>query len=383
MDSFSFECVRIVFGCGSLERLSDEVKMLKGRRVAVVTDRALRETGEKVCEILNRSGLNCELWSGVTAEPEIDVVKEFVSQFDFDTVVGVGGGSTLDVAKLAAVTGKDGDPERLVGRDVSGRKAKLILVPTTAGTGSEVTKLAVFKIPGREVKYVFDSPSLYADVAIVDPVLTVSAPPEVTASSGIDAICHAIEAYTSRYASPISDVLAEKAIKTGSNALREAFANGDNLKARTGMSYAALLAGIAFNNAGTGLGHALGYAHSHIHNLPHGASVGVTMPYVLQYNAISDLKKHARIARLLGSNVRHTRDAAFQAGLEFANLLRDLNMPLKLSDLGAGEEDVSDIVERIFLSEKHVSRNPRTVRKEDMFELVRKAVYGLLSAENN
>ena len=379
MDSFAFSCVRIIFGIDSIKRLREEVMRLKGEKVVVVTDRALKKVGEEICEIL--SEFNCEMWSEVEPEPEIGIVDELLSRVKFDTVIGIGGGSTLDVAKLSAVAaGGNVKAAELVDRHLPERKARLILCPTTAGTGSEVTKLAVFKIPGREVKYVFDSDSLYADAAIIDPKLTVSAPPGVTASSGIDAICHAIEAYTSLLSNPISDMFAEKAIKIASKAVREVYANGNNLKARTEMSYAALLAGIAFNNAGTSLAHALGYAHSYIHGSPHGKSVGMTMPYVLQYNAIADFVKHARIARFLGEKVAgmSLRDAAFQAGVGFAKLLEDLNIPTRLLDVGAEEDDVEEIAERIFLSKKHVSRNPREVRKEEMQDLVRKAIYGII-----
>jgi len=379
LDSFAFSCVRIIFGIDSIKRLREEVMRLKGKKVVVVTDRALKKVGEEICEIL--SEFNCEMWSEVEPEPEIGIVDELLSRVKFDTVIGIGGGSTLDVAKLSAVAaGGNVKAAELVDRHLPERKARLILCPTTAGTGSEVTKLAVFKIPGREVKYVFDSDSLYADAAIIDPKLTVSAPPGVTASSGIDAICHAIEAYTSLLSNPISDMFAEKAIKIASKAVREVYANGNNLKARTEMSYAALLAGIAFNNAGTSLAHALGYAHSYIHGSPHGKSVGMTMPYVLQYNAIADFVKHARIARFLGEKVAgmSLRDAAFQAGVGFAKLLEDLNIPTRLLDVGAEEDDVEEIAERIFLSKKHVSRNPREVRKEEMQDLVRKAIYGII-----
>lgn len=378
MDSFTFSCVKVVFGPDRIKEICSVVRRLGGKKVVVITDKAMKRVGEGICEILKE--FDCELWSRVEPEPEIDVVDEILSSVKFDTVVGVGGGSTLDVAKLSAVAGKDSSVSEFIGKELPERSAKLILCPTTAGTGSEVTKLAVFKIPGREVKYVFDSESLYADIAIVDPMLTISAPPEVTANAGIDAICHAIEAYTSILANPITDMFAEQAIKIGAKAIREAYSNGNNLKARSEMSYASLLAGIAFNVAGTSLGHALGYAHSHIHKSPHGKSVGITMPYVLQYNAIANLEKHARIAKLLGANVDgiSLRDAALHSGVGFMKLLEDLCIPTKLFDVGASEDDVDEIAERIFLSERHVSRNPRVVRKDEMRELVKRTIYGTI-----
>lgn len=374
MDAFSFSCVKIIFGVDTIEKIPDEVARLKGSKVVVITSKSLKGVGKKICEKLE----NCELWSNIPPEPEIGIVDE-IAQLEFDMVVGVGGGSTLDVAKLSAViAGNKVSADELVGRKLPERRVKLILCPTTAGTGSEVTKLAVFKIPGRDVKYVFDDTNLYADVAVVDPNLTVSLPPSITASSGLDAICHAIEAYTSAFSNPITDMFAERAIETGCMALREAFANGKNLNARIRMSYASLLAGIAFNIAGTHLGHALGYAHSYIHNNPHGKSVAITLPYVLQYNAISDLKKHAKIASMLGGEIKgkSTRESASLAAKLFKDLLSDLGVPTKLLDVGAGEDDIPEIVKRIFESKKHIARNPRVVRKEEMYDLVRNAIYG-------
>ncbi len=379
-----FSCVRFVFGSGVIDRLPEEVKKLGGGKIVVVTDRALKEMGEKICALLH--DFDCELWNCVEAEPSVEVVDKLISSCRFDTVIGVGGGSTMDVAKLAATIVNTGKSARdYVGSQLPEREAKLILCPTTAGTGSEVTKLAVFKIPGRDVKYVFDSRSLYADLALVDPMLTMSAPQGVTANSGLDALCHAIEAYTSLHSTPVSDMFAERAIEIGSRALREVYANGNNKRARENMSYAALLAGIAFNSAGTSLGHALGYAHSFIHGFPHGKSVAITMPYVLQYNAIADLHKHARIAELLGERIDGLglRDAAYMAGVAFRKLLEDLNFPLKLSDVGAVDEDVEKIVTRIFMSKKHVSRNPRAIKREDMNELVRRSIHGLLYGLEN
>ncbi len=172
MDSFSFFCVRVVFGWRRLESIEEEVERLKGKKVVFIVDRAVR----KAVEGLNPS-LDYEIFSNVEPEPEISVVDEIVKNFSFDTVVGIGGGSTLDVAKLTAVAGGEKvKAVELMEKGLPDRKCGLILCPTTAGTGSEVTKLAVFKIPNREVKYVFDDESLYADTAIVDPKLTLSCP---------------------------------------------------------------------------------------------------------------------------------------------------------------------------------------------------------------
>ncbi len=379
MDNFTFCSVqRIVFGTDSILSLPAEVERLGCKKPIIVTDKAVEKA------VVSKLDLGYDVCSEVEQEPKldvVDVVAETIERGKYDIVIGIGGGSVLDTAKLSSIIAFSGKKAaEFIDSNLPARRMKLILCPTTAGTGSEVTKLAVFRVEGMDVKYVFDSDALYADAAIVDPKLTLSAPQSVSVDAGLDALCHAIEAYTSILASPITDMLAERAIEIASRSLREVYANGGNLRARERMSYAALLAGIAFNNAGTSLAHALGYAHSHIHGYSHGRSVAITMPYALQYNAIASLEKHARIAELMGEKVDNVslRDAAKLAGITFARLLEDVGVPTRL--LGASEDDVEDIVNRIFQSKKHVSRNPRIVKREDMIVLVRKAIYGELEA---
>ncbi len=379
MDNFTFCSVqKIAFGIDSILSLPAEVERLGCKKPVIVTDKTVEKS------VVSKLDLGYDVCSEVEQEPKldiVDVVAETIERGKYDVVVGIGGGSVLDTAKLSSIIAfSEKKAAEFIDSDLPARRIKLILCPTTAGTGAEVTKLAVFRVEGMDVKYVFDSDALYADVAIVDPKLTLSAPQSVSVDAGLDALCHAIEAYTSVLASPITDMLAERAIEIASRSLREVYANGSNLKARERMSYAALLAGIAFNNAGTSLAHALGYAHSHIHGYSHGRSVAITMPYVLQYNAIASLEKHARIAELMGekTDAVSLRDAAKLAGIAFARLLEDLGVPTRLLDVGASEDDIDDIVDRIFQSRKHVSRNPRIVKREDMIVLVRKAMYGEL-----
>ncbi len=381
MNSFIFCSVaRIVFGRGAISTLRAEVERLGCKKALVVTDRVIEKA------VVSNLRLDYDVFSSVESEPELEIVDAVVDVIErgkYDAVIGIGGGSVLDAAKLSSAVAFSGTKAvDLVDRAVPERRIRLILCPTTAGTGSEVTKLAVFRVAGRDVKYVFDSDSLYADTAIVDPELTLSTPQSVTVDSGLDALCHAIEAYTSLLASPISDLLAEKAIRLASRSLPKVYANGNNIEAREEMSLASLLAGLAFNNAGTSLGHALGYAHSYIHGFSHGRSVAITMPYVLQYNAIADLHKHARIAEMMGERTENLslRDAAMLAGKAFARMLKDLNVPNRLADAGVGESDIDEIVRKIFESKKHISRNPRIVRREDMIELVSKAIRGELES---
>ncbi len=389
MLKFRLSFVRdVYFGWNSISQLKGAIQRMRGEKVLVITG---KHVGKKVVPhhispVLN--SFHFEVWDGVAPEPDVEVAeaaRDYVREGKFDVVVGVGGGSALDTAKIAAcLAHADGAVESYADRELPQRKISLILCPTTAGTGSEVTNLAVLELETPEntkFKHVFQHDSLYADAAIVDPSLTLSAPPSVTVSAALDALCHAIEAYVSTGSNPFTDMLAARSVSDICMALKEV-SSGKNGEARQKMSLAALLAGIAFNNAGTNLGHALGYAHSHLHGSPHGISVAVTMPYVLQHNAPSCLEKHITIARLLGESVDGLKplDAALKSGTAFLKLLEELGAPTRLSDLGVLEAHAPEIVDRIFLSRKHVSRNPREVREDQMLKLVKDAIQGNLRA---
>lgn len=257
------------------------------------------------------------------------------------------------------------------------------MAPTTSGTGSEVSDCAIIGDPEEDFKHALYSSDLYPDVAVIDPSLSKTAPPNLTARSGTDALSHAIEAYVSKKSNPITNMFAEKAMKLVNEHLRPAYANGDDMEARLGMAKASLFAGLAFGNAGTVIGHALGYAHNYLHHRPHGLSVSVTQPYAMEYNAISNIEKFARIASLLGEEVKNIslRKAAFQAPKAYLKLLMDLDMPINLKSMGATEDDISEIANNVFDSEAHVSRNPREVTEEGMKRVVERSLSGALEGE--
>jgi len=288
------------------------------------------------------------------------------------------------VTKTAAIVAKQrGNVREYLGVTLPKPEIPFILIPTTAGTGSEVSNGAVLAVVEEAFKYVIYSPLMYPEVAIVDPEMSSTMPPGLTAHTGVDALTHAIEAYVSRQASPFTDIFAVEAMKLINENLRTAYANGENLEARYGMAKASLFAGLAFGNAGTVLGHAAGYAHAHIHHLPHGASVAVTEPYVLEYNAFADVEKHSRIAWLLGEDVSGLpkRDTALGAAVAFRKLLRDLNMPTSLKEVDVEREQIPEIVDRVFKSRAHVARNPRKITKDDMVKLFEKAYEGTLASD--
>ncbi|MEM2635115.1 MAG: iron-containing alcohol dehydrogenase [Nitrososphaerales archaeon] len=377
---------RLIFGIGAINNIGECVKSLGGKKVLIITDRIITKIGliNNVIKPLEKAFIPYEVWDYVEPEPSFDVAENSVEKIregDFDLVIGVGGGSSLDTAKATATfKNANGKVRDYIKKIIPKRDVPLILIPTTAGTGSEVSNVAVFGLLDEDFKYALFSPSLYPDMALIDPMMTVTMPPNVTANTGLDALSHAIEAYISLESSPITDIFAIEAIKLAGRYLREAYANGDNIEARYGMAKASLFAGLAFGNAGTTLGHAIGYAHAHIHHSPHGKCVAVTLPYVLEYNAIANMERLTYIAKLLGECVDELplRDSAFRAAIAFKKLLDDLDMPSNLKALGVKREDIPNLAERVFKSPKHVARNPRKVTKEDMIKLFEKAYEGIL-----
>lgn len=383
---FTFRTARkIQFGRGCIDALAFELQRLHVEHPALITDPGVVKAGivDRIATVLARGGIPCRVWDAVEPEPSMEVgdaAMRFVREERCDGVLGVGGGSTLDTAKAAALAlTNPGSLADWVATPVGTPAAPLILAPTTAGTGSEVSNVAIFATP--EVKHALYSEHLLPDVALVDPLLTVTAPPRLTARTGIDALCHAIEAYVSLDASPLTDPLAVEAIRLVVAHLRAAYARGDDAVAREGMALAALTAGLAFGNAGTVLGHAAGYAYVYpatdLH-LPHGLAIAVTMPYVLRYNARVQTTKHAAIARLLGGATPDLtpREAAARAGAAFARLLVDLDMPTTLRAVGVARDAVPALARNVFRSPHHVARNPRQVREEEMVKLFTQAYEG-------
>ena len=381
---------KIVFGRGALKQLGEEAKSIGVHRLAIITDPGVENAGlvDQVTAVLADVKIECGVWNQVEPEPALAVGEaaiDFVRAGTYDAVLGVGGGSSLDTAKAAAAAVTN--PGRLqdwVTEPFHRPPAPFILIPTTAGTGSEVSNVAIFATP--EVKYALYSPLMYPDLALVEPALTRTLPPPLTASTGVDALCHAMEAYVSLQASPITDTLAVRAIRLITTHLRSAYHDGENMDARTGMALAALLAGMAFGNAGTVLGHACGYAYVYpatgLH-FPHGYSIGTTMPYVLEYNAVANPEKHATIAQLLGEPTAglSLQRSAYRAAVGVKKLLQDLDMPTSLQAVGVTREMIPALARNVFRSPKHVARNPRPVTVEDMIGLFTKAYDGRLASE--
>ena len=297
---------RIQFGPGVAQTVGDEARPF-GQRVMVVTDPGVHDAGliEPIVSELERAGLECTVFADVEANPRIATVEKAAAaakEYQAEMLVAVGGGSAIDTAKIvAAIVSHGGGVLDYEGYDrVPGPVIPLIALPTTSGTGSEVTFWAVATDVARNYKLAVASVLLAPRVALVDPLLTTSLPPAMTAGTGFDALSHAIEAYTARCSNPISDALALYAIELVALNLERAVHDGADVEARCGMSLASLTAGISFGNADTSAAHAMGEALGGVFDTPHGLACAVSLPYVTRYNLPAVTEKTARIGQALG-----------------------------------------------------------------------------------
>jgi alcohol dehydrogenase class IV len=351
----------------------------------------------QVVKPLHESGVTVEVFAGGQPEPSLRLVAEcteLARAYGPDALVGLGGGSNMDVAKVTCVLlAHGGEVRDYLGDDlVPGPTLPLICVPTTAGTGSEVSGAAAFTDTDNAVKVGCLSNHLRPRVAVVDPLLTVSCPPKVTADSGIDALTHAIEAFTAvdnadfplpagersvyQGKHPMGDMCAEKAIRLCGQHLRRAVGHGDDLDARDGMALAATLAGLAFSNVGVALVHALEYPVGGATNCSHGEGNGLLLPHVMRFNLPARRREFARVAEWLGEDTAEVgeRDAAVRAITAVERLQADIGIPRRLSELGVKAEQLPDFAAKAAAIKRIIRVNPRPVTAADCEAIYRAAL---------
>jgi alcohol dehydrogenase class IV len=285
-------------------------------------------------------------------------------------IIGIGGGSSKDVAKITAVmlTNPQSLSELLRGGKIERRGVPTLMIPTTAGTGAEATQNAIFLVPEQESKVGIVSPKLVPDWAILDPALTVGLPPAITASTGMDALCHAIECYISKKANPLSDTYALRAIGLIFRSLRRAYANGTDLDARHDMQLAALFGGMCIASSSTTAVHALAYPLGGKYHMPHGLSNAILLPYVMEFNRDACTDKFRDIAGAMGLAVAGLT-AAEAADRMIENLFvltRDLNMDVNLRDKGITAADLEGMVEAASMVTRLLNNNPKPMSKNDI-----------------
>ena len=376
--------VQIMFGRDAVKQLGDIATRLKAKRALIVTDPILDKAGllERARQPLTAAGLEVAAFTGGEPEPSMKAALacyDMAKSFQPDLLVGLGGGSNMDLAKLAATLLKHGgSPRDYVGDDkIPGPIFPLICVPTTAGTGSEVSAASVVTDTENHIKVGILSNWLRPTAAIVDPLMTLSCPPKVTADSGIDALTHAIEAYTAvdnadfplpagersvyQGKHPMGDLCAEKAIKLVGQFLRRAVKDGSDLEAREGMALAALLAGLAFSNVGVALVHAMEYPVGGAVHCSHGAGNGLLLPYVMRFNLSAKTKAFAEIAVMLGEPA-----SAENAVAAVERLRNDIGVPQRLRDIGIKPEQLRALAEKAIGIKRILRVNPRTVTVDDV-----------------
>jgi alcohol dehydrogenase class IV len=389
---------QIIFGRDAAAQIGDVATSLRTQRALLVTDRALVATGlaRPLRSSLEARNIKVTVFDGGEAEPSIKVAlacHEVARHFHPDVLIGLGGGSNMDLAKIVAVLlTHGGHPRDYVGEGkIPGRLLPIIAVPTTAGTGSEVSGAAVLTDEELHLKVGVLSNHLRPSVALVDPLLTVSCPPKVTADSGIDALTHAVEAITavdngdfplpsdefSMYQGRhlLGECLAEKAIQLIARHLAEAVHNGQNLAAREAMHLGSLLAGLAFSNIGVALVHALEYPIGGAVHCSHGCGNGLLLPYVMEFNKPARLETMARVAELMGltamgQTVEAAADAAIQA---VRDLRRQIGIPDRLRDIGVREAQLGGFAQAAFGIKRMLRVNPRQATAQDLEEILRAA----------
>lgn len=364
---------RTLFGRGGLSALGELAKEMGAGRFLLVGDAALANNGmlDGAVRSLKEAGLEGVTFQGVEPEPYLDNADDAAGLgrgAEADLVVGMGGGSVMDTAKAASVLiTNEGTAQDYIGLNrvnVSGTKT--IMVPTTAGTGSEVTFTAVFTNRQTKAKGGINSPHLFPDVALLDPELTLSVPPDVTAATGMDALTHAVESVTSKASTAFTEALAFEAVRLIGANLRRAVFHGDDIEAREQMLLGSFLGGLALANAGVGAAHALAYPLGGFYRIPHGLANAILIPLVMEFNLPAAERHLSLIARSLGEPVEGLplRRAAAAAVDAVRTLASDIGIPAVLSELGVPKSDIPMLVESAMKVTRPVENNPRSLSVE-------------------
>ncbi len=381
--TFSFTgAKKIVFGCAAFESLAEHVRELGGRRPLVVLDKNLSKAGfrERAQSVLAGGSLKAVFFDKVEPEPPLELADEGTEaarRGACDIVVGIGGGSAMDVAKaVAALLPNKGRAADFLGLNkVPGPGIPTIMVPTTAGTGSEVTFTAVFLRKNLNKKEGMNSPYLYPTMALLDPALTLSLPPQPTAATGIDALCHAVESYTSVNSSPMSEMVSLEAIRLIAENLRTCVHNGRNLEARESMLLGSLYAGLGLANAGVGAAHSLSYPLGGKYGIAHGVANTLMLPRIMDFNVPSAQEKFAVIAEVMGESTEGlpVREAAYLAVDAVESLIEDCGVFTTLRELQVPEEDFPELARIALTVTRPLENNPRKVTFEDAIDIYRAA----------
>jgi alcohol dehydrogenase len=365
----------IRFGAGVLNTLGAEIVKWKIKKVLIVTDPGISQSGlvQPVKDQLVKAAVEVDVYSEAEPEPSLSGLNNAAKQFinnNYDVIIGLGGGSSIDTAKgLSVLLAHGTDACDFIGTDkIPGPGVAVIAIPTTAGTGSEVTNIAIFSDKEKELKVGMISSYLLAKMALIDPALTYKCPRGITAASGIDALVHTIECYTSLKANDFTDAIAIQGMRLISGNLKIAVNEGSNESARCAMAEGALLAGIAFSNSSVAAVHALAYPLGARFHVSHGVANGLLLPYVMKCNLHSAITRYAYIAEILSAQVKGL--TALQAADEGVNavkkLIKDIGIPQRLRDLDVPEKALEGMAVATMDVNRLLASNPKNLTLEDV-----------------
>jgi len=371
---------KVLFGLGAVENAGEELKGLQAKKALLVTDEIMVKVGivDKVTGNLDSHGIGYTIYDRVSSEPTLDYIEEGVNLFkdnQCDSIIAVGGGSPIDAAKAIAVMAKNkggiADYKGLGNLPLPG--VPLVCVPTTAGTGSEATQFTIITDPVKDEKMLIGSPHLMPDIAVVDPELTLTMPRGLTAATGIDSLTHAIEAYVSVKAQPMSDMYALSAVELIAGNLRQAWANGSNLEARSKTMLGALYGGIAFSNSSVALVHGMSRPIGANFHVAHGDSNAALLDVVMEFSLIGNPSRYARLAETMGEPVDglNTLEKAEAGVAAVKRLVRDVKIP-SLKELGVEKDKLKELLPKMAdeaIASGSPGNNPRQATRDEIMDL--------------
>lgn len=375
---YNFEIkTKISCGIGALESLKD----ITNKKIFIITDPFMIESKTIDKILINLEGNDCNIFSEIVPDPPIEIVvkgMEKIKDYSPDIIIALGGGSAIDAAKAIMDFSK---------QIFKINEIEFIAIPTTSGTGSEVTSFSVITDAQKGTKYPLVSADLIPNKAILDPELVKTVPNFITADTGMDVLTHAIEAYVSTDSNDFSDALAEKAIKLVHEYLIDAYKNGSNLEAREKMHNASCMAGLAFNQASLGLNHGIAHIVGAKFHIPHGRTNSILLPYVIEYNAnisgynnasYSDTaKKYAQIAKMLGLESSNVRLGVKNLVNEIKKMQKSMNMPMKLTDCKVNKVDVENLlpeIAQLALKDGCTKTNPRIPNDSGIIDILKQII---------
>ena len=366
---------RIVAGPDSIEQIADIVKDYGASRVLIISDKGVARAGliDRPKALLEAAGIAVSILDDTPPEPEVEqanAIFNAAKNAACDMVIGIGGGSAMDVAKLTAVLlNNDVTLRELLDKaPIPRRGLPTLMIPTTAGTGSETTPNSIVLVPEDELKVGIVSPKLMPDCVILDPKMTLGLPPAITASTGMDALCHAIECYTSKKGNPFSEMIALKAISLITRSIRRAFNTGTDIDARHDMLLGAMYGGMCIATSSTTAVHALAYPLGGKYRIAHGVSNAILLPFVMRFNAVGNEDKFRDVAVAMGLDVDPADSkAATEKFIEaIFELNRDLQIPSDLKRWNITEADLDTLVDGAAKVTRLLDNNPRPMSKYDI-----------------